>query len=68
MDASKKSSIKHQIAELISEHRDLDEVIDNLYTTGSADQLLLSRLKKRKLKLKDQITQLESKLIPDLEA
>ena len=68
MDAEKQDSIKHQIAELISEHRDLDEVIDNLYNSGTVDQLLISRLKKRKLRLKDQITRLESKLIPDLEA
>jgi len=68
MGAKNNESIKHQIAELISEHRDLDEVIDNLHNSGTVDQLLISRLKKRKLKLKDQITLLESKLIPDLEA
>ena len=68
MNTDDKESIKRQISELIIEHRDLDEVIAKLVDTTNIDQLLLSRLKKRKLRLKDQITRLESKLIPDLEA
>lgn len=49
------------------EHRDLDEVIAQL-TDTRADELRLKRLKKRKLLLKDQITRLQSQLIPDLDA
>jgi hypothetical protein len=48
-----------------SEHRDLDTVITRLGETG-ADALQLQRLKKRKLKLKDEISWLESRLIPDV--
>lgn len=48
------------------EHRDLDAAIDALLTSGSSDQLQIARLKKRKLKLKDQITQIEDYLIPDI--
>jgi hypothetical protein len=50
---------------LRSEHRDLDTVIARLSESG-ADPLQLQRLKKRKLKLKDEITWLESRLIPDV--
>jgi hypothetical protein len=48
------------------EHRDLDAAIDALTGAGSTDQLQIARLKKRKLKLKDQMTMLEDYLIPDI--
>lgn len=48
------------------EHRDLDEAIHALETTGRPDQLTLRRLKKQKLALKDQITRIEDQLIPDI--
>jgi hypothetical protein len=57
---------KAKLEALKSEHRDLDEVIDRLIEKAPFDQLQLQRLKKRKLGLKDQITKLESKLIPDI--
>lgn len=60
--------IKEQLHQMQLEHRDLDEVIERLQTDPSMDQLQLSRLKRRKLQLKDAITRLESKLIPDLNA
>jgi hypothetical protein len=50
------------------EHRDLDDVISRLQLDYSVDELQIKRLKKRKLMLKDQITRLESELIPDLNA
>ena len=50
------------------EHRDLDDVIERLQLDLRVDELQLKRLKKRKLMLKDQITRLESELIPDLNA
>lgn len=58
----------HLIAQLREEHRDLDEAITRLSENPSVDQLRLTRLKKRKLKLKDWISHLESQLIPDLDA
>lgn len=48
------------------EHRDLDAAIDALRGAGVSDQLQLARLKKRKLKLKDQIAMIEDYLIPDI--
>jgi hypothetical protein len=58
-------SLLRRIAELESEHRDLDDVIDRIVGEGVFDQLQVQRLKKRKLVLKDQIQFLRSKLIPD---
>ena len=50
------------------EHRDLDRVISELTIDPTVDQIMLKRLKKRKLMLKDMIMQLESDRIPDLNA
>lgn len=58
--------IKEKLTELRGEHRDLDDVIARLSERAPFDQLQLQRLKKRKLVLKDQITQLESRLLPDI--
>ena len=60
--------IKRRISELNLEHRDLDRAIEALEQNPLHDELQLKRLKKRKLMLKDQITRLESQLIPDLNA
>ena len=59
-------AIRRRLADLKSEHRDLDEVIARVTETAPFDQLQVQRLKKRKLALKDQISQLESKLVPDI--
>ncbi len=48
------------------EHRDLDAAIDALTGAGSNDQLQVARLKKRKLRLRDQIAMIEDYLIPDI--
>ena len=57
-----------RLKELRVEHRDLDRVITELADDPKVDQIMLKRLKKRKLMLKDMITQLESDRIPDLNA
>ena len=48
------------------EHRDLDDAIAALGERASADQLTLKRLKKRKLRLRDQIAMIEDRLTPDI--
>lgn len=48
------------------EHRDLDAAIEALRAAGSSDQLQIARLKKRKLRLRDQIASIEDRLIPDI--
>jgi len=57
-----------QLKQLRVEHQDLDQVISRLVNDPQVDQIMLRRLKKRKLMLKDMITQLESARIPDLNA
>lgn len=56
-----------RLSELRLEHRALDEAITAMTQTG-ADEINIRRLKKRKLKLRDQIAILESRLIPDIDA
>ncbi len=56
------------ILKLREEHRALDEEIHELYDYPFRDQLHLQRLKKKKLRIKDQIEQLKDDLIPDLNA
>ena len=53
-------------AALKAEHRRLDEQIVALSAEAGADQLELARLKKRKLRLKDQIAQIADENIPDI--
>ena len=48
------------------EHRDLDDAIRALQLQGTSDQLTLQRLKKKKLRLKDIIAQIEDRLTPDI--
>ena len=55
-----------RLAMLRMEHRDLDSAIEALRAMPAPDQLQLARLKKRKLRLKDEIQLLEDRLIPDI--
>jgi hypothetical protein len=55
-----------RLALIRSEHRDLDAAIAALIDQGVPDQLQLARLKKRKLRLKDEIMMLENQLVPDI--
>jgi len=59
---------EERLAVLRIEHRDLDAAIDALRAALATDQLLLARLKKRKLRLKDEISHLEDLAIPDISA
>jgi hypothetical protein len=62
------AELARQLAELRLEHRDLDAAIEQISSNIRTDELQLKRLKKRKLRIKDMIAWLESKLIPDLDA
>ncbi len=59
-------ALKAKLAALKLEHRDLDEMIARLAQQATFDQIRLQRLKKRKLLLKDQISKIESGLLPDI--
>lgn len=58
--------LRDQLVKLRAEHRELDEEIVALETSAAADQLLIKRLKKKKLQLKDQIQVIEDQLLPDI--
>ncbi len=62
------NDLRVRLHQLQSEHRDLDEVIARLQASPPADELMLRRLKKRKLLLKDRILLLERMLTPDIPA
>ena len=61
-------STRANLNELQVEHRDLNLIIEHLVSTPlpNQDELLVHRLKKRKLLLKDKIYQLEKMLVPDV--
>ena len=59
------NELRSKLHSLQVEHRDLDEVITRLTTSPPHDELLLRRLKKRKLLLKDRIALLQRMLEPD---
>lgn len=62
------AAVRVQLYELQVEHRDLDQAIGNLTLNPSPDELVMRRLKKRKLLLKDRIVILERMLDPDIPA
>lgn len=68
MDTRDPAELARQLTELKLEHRDLDSAIGRLALDRGCDEIQLRRLKKRKLRIKDMIAYLESRLIPDLDA
>ncbi len=66
LSEEERAVLSGQLDRLREEHRDLDAAIDALRDAGQADQLQLQRLKKRKLALRDRLTQLEDALTPDI--
>ena len=66
MTEAEEQSLRARLAELEQEHRDLDTAIAAMAETGVNDQLQLTRMKKRKLQLKDLITQINDRLLPDI--
>ena len=58
--------ILNKLRQLETEHRDLDDVIERFAIDKPFDQLELQRLKKRKLILKDEMTLLRSRILPDI--
>jgi hypothetical protein len=58
--------IARRLHHLREEHEDLDAAIEAIRISPGSDQLLLARLKRRKLRCKDEIAILEDQLIPDI--
>lgn len=61
-----REDIMRRLELLRIDHRDLDSAIAALIDAGSTDQMQVARLKKRKLRLRDEIAQLEDQLVPDI--
>ena len=59
-------ALREKLAELKTEHRNLDEEIARMTQNAGFDQIQVQRLKKRKLALKDQITLIDNRLRPDI--
>jgi hypothetical protein len=66
MTEAEEQILRRMLAELVEEHRDLDSAIMAMADRGSRDQLQLTRLKKRKLQLRDQIARIEDQLLPNI--
>lgn len=58
--------LREALVRLQEEHRDLDSAIAALDSVGTKDQLQITRLKKKKLRLKDEIALIEDQLLPDI--
>ncbi len=65
-DTQERAARKKRLADLLLEHRDLDDIIARLSADNAGDQVQMQRLKKRKLALKDQIERLRDLLLPDI--
>lgn len=68
MTDEEEQSLRARLTELRQEHGDLDAVIAAISSATNCDQIQLTRLKKRKLLLKDLITRIENSLLPDITA
>jgi len=66
MTEAEEQSLRSALAALIEEHRDLDAAIAAMAERAPADQLRMTRLKKRKLQLRDQIASIEDQLLPNI--
>ena len=65
-ESDRTAVLKAKLQTLLSEHRDLDDVIAQLTVASASDQLQMQRLKKRKLALKDEIARLHALVLPDI--
>jgi hypothetical protein len=66
MTEEEECALTVKLAQLRQEHRDLDAAIDAMVAAAPADQIQLTRLKKRKLQLRDQISKIEDSFLPDI--
>ena len=68
MTEDQRDELLAQLRRLREEHSELNEQVDELTRLGTGNQIQLTRLKKRKLQLKDAIQRMESRIIPNLHA
>ncbi len=63
---NEQENLKERLAQLKAEHRDLDDAIQALMHRSVPDMIQIQRLKKKKLQLRDEITKIESRMLPDI--
>ncbi len=66
MNAEEERELKAELERLKQEHRDLDSAIEALLATSGYDRLQVQRLKKRKLQLRDRVSEIDDALFPDI--
>jgi hypothetical protein len=66
MTDAEEEALRATLAKFSEEHRDLDTAITAMIDSGVRDQIMMTRMKKRKLQLKDQIARIEDALLPDI--
>jgi hypothetical protein len=65
-DDLSEDALEARLAELRQDHADLDAAVQALSNTPLPDMLLIGRLKRKKLALKDEIARIEDQLTPDI--
>ena len=68
MTTEQRLQYQRLLFELQGKHQELNALIDMLSACSSVDQLSVRRMKQHRLRLKDSISRLRSRLIPDLDA
>ncbi|HKR89165.1 MAG TPA: DUF465 domain-containing protein [Phenylobacterium sp.] len=66
MDALDEDALREKLAELRQDHADLDAAVNAIAISPLPDMLLIGRLKRKKLALKDEISRIEAQLTPDI--
>ena len=66
MDDLDEDALRAKLAELRQDHADLDAAVQAIAISPLPDMLLIGRLKRKKLALKDEITRIEAMLTPDI--
>ncbi len=66
MTTDLQNALREQLGLIKEQHKELDMQINTLLESDPVNQLEVTRLKKRKLSLKDQITKIECKMLPDI--
>ena len=64
--AEKQAKLRKKLEQLTMEHNDLDSVIGEMIANPLTDMVRLQRLKKRKLSVKDEIRDIQRRLLPDI--
>lgn len=65
-EQSEDQALRDRVAALRQEHQDLSAAIEALQAMPLPDQLLIARMKRRKLSLRDEIVKIEARILPDI--